>query len=105
MGNKHFMRILLTPAFTAAVGLLVLSSLHLCAHLLAYWVLLSGRLWPHAFRLQLVTAFCALGIVALLLFVAGVARLLRMNGAPTIGTRFLYGWRQVGFSRPTQALH
>ena len=77
MNKQQFLPSLRTPAFTAAIGVFAMSSLALCAHLFAYWVFLSGRMWPHAFRQQLVMTFCALGILALLMLAAGVARLLR----------------------------
>ena len=66
-----------TPAFSIAVGLFIVTAMGLCAHLVAYWFIFSGRSWPRTFRTQIVVVLGALLLAALLLLVAGLSRLLR----------------------------
>ena len=66
-----------TPAFSIAVGLFIVTAMGLCAHLIAYWFIFSGRSWPRVFRMQIAVALGAIGLAALLLRVAGLSRLLR----------------------------
>ncbi len=66
-----------TPAFSVALGLFVPASLALCAHLVAWWVFLSGCRWPLAFHEGLEWAGGAILLASSVLLVVGLARLLR----------------------------
>ncbi len=80
MGKYEIMKLgrsIRTPAFSIAVGLFIVTAMGLCAHLVAYWFIFSGRSWPRTFRTQIVMVLGALLLAALLLLVAGLSRLLR----------------------------
>ena len=70
-----------TPAFSIAVGLFIATAMGLCAHLVVYWFLFSGRAWPRTFRTQIVVALGALLLAALLLLVGAL-----VSGRATSGS-------------------
>ncbi len=56
-----------SPAFSIAVGLFIVAAMGLCAHLVVYWIVFSGRSWPRVFHTQIAVALGAIGLAALLL--------------------------------------
>ena len=75
--SSHPVRGIRSPAFSIAVGLFIAAAMGLCAHLVVYWSVFSGRSWPRVFHTQIAVALGAIGLAALLLLVAGLSRLLR----------------------------
>lgn len=65
------------PAFVAALGLTLASALGLFSHLIAYQVVLSGRLRSLASPGEQLANFSILAIVAFILLVVGIAHLTR----------------------------
>ena len=75
--SSHPVRGIRSPAFSIAVGLFIAAAMGLCAHLVVYWIVFSGRSWPRVVHTQIAVALGAIGLAALLLLVAGLSRLLR----------------------------
>ena len=75
--SAHPVRGIRSPAFSIAVGLFIAAAMGLCAHLVVYWIVFSGRSWPRTFRTQIAVSLGAIGLAAFLLLVAGLTRLLR----------------------------
>ncbi len=71
------MKALRTPAFSIAAGLFATAATGLCAHLVVYWLLLSGRVWPRLHVRETILFLGGIVLAAQLLLAAGLSRLLR----------------------------
>ena len=66
-----------SPVLWIASGLLVLFAQAALVHLVAYWILLTGRTWPTRHYVELLVVFVLASAIGNLVVATGLARLLR----------------------------